>query len=378
MATISSKFFVQVIEDGTTLHGEMRATKSLTQAYKNPGCIPDWTVAGNQPTVYVTLQNGAAFTVPDATGTWYYNGNALTWTNNLNDEITGILPAGTFERLTAYTPPTGYSAGEYVPAIRIRKNLASSTNVDIDVIRYDGQKTLTTNPVTFSASLNVTITEWTEGGYIGVIDYLNGICDLDNTNTQVTCQAHLYDGDGNQVLSGVTYKWFFEGDASGATPRGTASSFVVSAADVVDYVMVRCEFYVTVDGVPTRVYTAYAGVDDTSDPEYIWITYNGQTGNSASLREGQQVDYKAWVGKADDPTYRDTRFTSFKVKLTDSTGSVITTTGLDGFADPDANGYRTLTFNPTTHEASWYVTYAVVYNAARKGLFGVVIASTAS
>ena len=370
MGTISNRFFVQVIEDGTTLHGEIRATKSLTQAYKNPGCIPDWTVAANQPTIYVTLQNGTSFILPDSTYTWYYNGTAITWTGNTSNAI-GNLPAGTFEKVTDYTP-SGYSSGQYVPAIKIVKNLANSTNVDIDVIRFDGQKTLSTNPVAFSASLNITITEWTEGGYLGIINFLNGIADIDSTNTSVTCQGILYDGDGNQVSSNVSYKWYFEGDP---TIKGTSSSLTVTDAQVVDYVMVRCEFYVTVEGVASRVYTAYAGIDDTQDPEYMWIRYNGANGNSASLREGESVVFSAWVGKADDPTYKYTQYTSFKVKLFDSDKNVITGS-VSGFNDPDAEGYRTLSVASSV--ATWTVTYAVAFTTAKKGLSGIIIASTAS
>lgn len=381
MGTISNRFFVQVIEDGATLHGEIRATKSLTQAFKNPGCIPDWTVADNQPTIYVTLQNGTTFILPDSTYKWYYNGNEITWNGNTSNAVAD-LAAGTFQKVTNYTP-SGYSAGQYVPAIKIVKNLANSSNVDIDVIRFDGQKTLSSNPVAFSASLNVTITEWTEGGYLGIINFLNGIADIDSQNTSVTCQGLLYDGDGTALSSGVTYKWYFEGDS---TVKGTAQSFTVTAADVIDYVMVRCEFYMTVEGVSTLVYTAYAGIDDTQDPEYMWIQYNGANGNSASLRENESVTFSIWVGKADDPTYKDVSFTSFKVKLFDSTGTVVTATSSTSYTvandstikkTPDGTtGYRTLDVSSAVATAKLY--YNDVFFLCKKGLSGVIIASTAS
>ena len=383
MGTISNRFFVQVIEDGTTLHGEIRATKSLTQAYKNPGCIPNWTVPANQPTIYVTLQNGTSFILPDSTYKWFYNGNEIEWEGNTSKAI-GNLPAGTFVKVTDCTP-SGYSSGQYVPAIKIVKNLANSTNVDIDVIRFDGQKTLSTNPVAFSASLNITITEWTEGGYLGIINFLNGIADIDSTNTSVTCQGILYDGDGNQVSSNVSYKWYFEGDP---TIKGTSSSLTVTDAQVVDYVMVRCEFYVTVEGVASRVYTAYAGIDDTQDPEYMWIQYNGANGNSASLRENEAVTFSIWVGKADDPTYKDTNFTSFKAKLFDSTGAVVTATSSTSYTvandstikkTPDGTtGYRPLDVNTTTGVATAKLYYNDVFYLCKKGLSGIIIASTAS
>lgn len=371
--TISNKFFVQVIDDGATLHGEIRATKSLTQSYTGTTCVPNWTVTDNQPIIYISLMNGTTFIVPDSTYTWYYNGTAITWDSNGKSNAVGSLVAGTFEKVTNYTP-SGYNTGEYVPAIKIVKNLASSSNVDIDVIRFDGQATLTTNPVAFSASLNVTITEWLEGGgYLGVINFTNGIADIDSTHTSVTCNAVLYNGDGNAITTGVTYKWYKEGDSSQV---GSSASLTVTDSMVVDYAVFRCEFWMTVDGTSTNVATARVGIDDTQDPEYMWIQYNGANGNSASLRSGESVSFTVWVGKADDPTYVYTTFTSFKVKLFDSTGATITADLKPTFADPDSSGYRTL--NVSSNKATFTVTYNIANTYGKKGLTGIILASTSA
>lgn len=376
-ATISNKFFVQIIEDGTTLHGEIRATKSLTQAYKDSACIPDWTQTANQPTIYVTLQNGSTFITPDSNYNWYYNGQLITWDSNGKSIAVEGLEAGTFEKVTNYTP-SGYSSGVYVPAIKIVKNLASSTNVDIDVIRFDGQATLSTNPVDFSASINITITEWMQGGgYLGIINFQNGIADIDANNKSVTAEGILYDADGNVVSDGLTRKWYFEGDS---TIKGTGSSLTITDSMVVDYVMVRCEFYMLVNNVETLVYTAYAGVDDTQDPEYMWIRYNGANGNTASLRKDESVTFSAWVGVADNPSEKNTDFGYFYVKLFNSNKELLLGT-IDGFTDPVSTdsssamyGYRVLQVSSAV--ASWTVTYAVGYNIGLKGLTGIILAST--
>lgn len=369
MSTISNKFFVQVIEDGSTLHGELRATKSLTQAVKGGSCVPDWTVAANQPIIYVTLQNGSSFVLPDNTYKWFYNGTEIEWTGNTSTD-------GLFQKVTDYTP-TGYSAGQYVPAIKIIGNLATANDsVDIDVIRFDGQKTLSTNPVGFSVSINVTIAEWSESGYLGLIEYTNstgttsGPTDITSDNLTVYLKGTLLNGDGDAVT--CTYKWYLEGDN---TIKGTSQILSVTEAMVTDYAVLRCEFYMTINGVNTKVYTAYATVDDTQDPEFMWITHNGQNGSAASLKDGESVTFSIWVGKADDPTYKDTRWSTFKAKFIDSTGSVIYS-ALANFAaiSGTGDGYRTLPVS--SNVATAVITYDDVFTKAKKGLTGYVLAQT--
>ena len=93
-----------------------------------------------------------------------------------------------------------YQSGQYVPAIKIAKNVASSDNVDIDVIRFDGQKTLSTNPIRFTASIDVSITELLKGGYMGLIYLAPGTTDKDissKTDT-VGLVARLYNSEGNE------------------------------------------------------------------------------------------------------------------------------------------------------------------------------------
>lgn len=374
METISNKFFVQVIEDGASLHGELRATKSLTQSYSGSACIPDWTVSANRPVIYLSLMNGTSYVTPDEGFKWYYNGTEIEFDSNgsSTEKTYGgyTLSAGTFVK-TTYT-----LSGRSMPALQIANNLASSSNVDIDVIRFDGQLTLSTNPISFTSAINVTITSWVEGGgYLGVISFRDGIADIDSTNTSVTCQAELYNSSGSQVTSGVTYKWYFEGEDDPAQ-NSTNPNFTVSDSDVVDYAVVRCEYWMTIDGTDTCVAVARVGIDDTQDPEYMWIQYNGANGNSASLRTGESVVFTAWVGKAGDPSYVNTSYTDFKVKLIDSTGTVITASLTPTFEDPDSTGYRTLPVS--SNKTTLTITFDLASTYARKGLTGIILASTSA
>ena len=55
MSSISNRFFVTALDDGTTLHGNLASDKSLSQAWSGTSAIPNWTIASEQPTIYLTL-----------------------------------------------------------------------------------------------------------------------------------------------------------------------------------------------------------------------------------------------------------------------------------------------------------------------------------
>lgn len=360
MSTISNKLFVQIIEDGTTLHGELRATRSLTQSYKAGTCIPDWTNASYQPTIYLSLMNGADVIAPDSGYKWYYNGTEIT-------------ASDTRFQITTYS-----LSGVSVPALKIVANLADSTNVDIDVITFEGQKTLATNPVPLKASINVTITEWIEGGYLGVIDFANGIADITRDNATVTATATLFDGDGDEVAD-ATYKWYIEGSS---TLLGTGKSITITESMVVDYAILRCEFYRVLAGqsTATLVFTKYAEVDDKQDPETMWVYYNGANSNTASLKDGQSVTFNIWVGKNDNTAVLASwASATYQIKVLNSKGVVVSdtvsgTSIFDHLPAADSNGYRTLSKN-ADNKAVAQITFNDVKLRCDKGLTGILIAT---
>lgn len=352
---ISNSFFVQVIEDGSSIRGEIRSTAPLAQAFNGGSCVPNWTPTGsNNPVVYIVLQNGGSYVLPDNTYKWYYNDEEILWDSNgksLAMNNNG-LAAGTFEKVTNYTPEM-YQSGQYVPAIKIAKNLASSDNVDIDVIRFDGQKTLSTNPIKFTASIDVSITELLNGGYIGLIylDIEQGTTDKDisSPTDTVRLQARLYNSDGNVVTSGVKYRWLINDTEKVA--KGTTSTLTVTASDIYDYGIVKCEFYITDNGVDTLVSSDYLEIDDTQDPQEMYFAYNGANGKAASLRSGESVTFNIWVANAGNPNqtqnHPDTSFTQWKVMLVDSNKQTLlqdlSAAQYGAYAAADANGYRALT-----------------------------------
>ena len=94
MSTVSNRFYVECIDDGATLHGQLLSNKSLTQAWTGTTAVPNWTTAANQPTIYVDLLDGNTSVEPDSGGTWYYNGVALEF-----DSTTHIDTTGKFEEV---------------------------------------------------------------------------------------------------------------------------------------------------------------------------------------------------------------------------------------------------------------------------------------
>ena len=367
------------MEDNSTLLGQLLPNPTPTQSYKDGTFIPNWeTNAASRPIIYLSLQNGASDITPDNGYTWSYNGSVITFSSETSTQTIG----GT--TYTGYVS-TGDTAGKFFkttyngkPALGIIGNLASSQNVDIDVIRFDGQKTLSTNPIDFSATINITITQWTSGGYLGVLNFPNGNI-ITSKGQQLTCSAILYNDNG--VVNNPQYEWYYEGDSQ---LQDTQSSFIVEESDITDYAVLRCDFYLTIDGTRTKVYSAYGSIDDQQDPEFMWIKYNGANGNSVSLRQNESVTFNICDGTADnsDPiTGGDPLsplYNYFKVKFLDSEGIVVTSTNSEyndsAFKITPDNGYRTLPVSNGVATAKVY--YDDVVTLCKKGLTGYVLAST--
>jgi hypothetical protein len=353
---------VTALEDGTTLHGNLVSTKSLTQAWNGNSAIPDWTVAEEQPIIYLTLLSGTTLVQPSGVGTWLYNGTTVVGDSRFEVTTYNVTYGGTTLAM---------------PALKIKGNLASGSNVDVDTIQYNGTYVIDSSGVDFSCSIQVRISAITANSTLGIINFKNGVSDITSAGQTITMNGVLYGSDGTPVTN-ITTKWYLNESTtptSGSTIDGVANSFQVNESQVVDHATVRCEFY---DASNNLKYTAYAGIDDMQDPEYMYIQYNGNNGNAASLRKGDTASFQIWVGKRDDagvlggsstPTYP-----IIKVKLLDGDGNLITASGLaTNIPDPDANGYRTLPMSGG--KGTITPNYATV-NAYGKNITGIVIAYT--
>lgn len=361
MSQISNRFYVTALEDGTTLHGNLASDRALTQAWNGTTAVPNWTDPNEQPTIYLTLLSGATLVAPASGYKWYYNGTEISDSDSR------------FQKTTKSVTYAGQTVT--MPALKIVANLASSSNVDVDMITFKGSYVINGSGIEFACDAQVRISSITANGKLGVINFVNGVSDITEAGQVIIMYGRLYNSDG-QAATGVTTKWYLNDSStptSGQTISGYTNAYQVSESQVVDHATVRCEFYDTSNNL---LYTAYAGIDDMQDPEFMYIQYNGNNGNAASLRKDETASFQIWVGKRDDaavlggtstPTYP-----IIKVQLLNGSGSVIMTTGLaTNIPDPDANGWRTL---PMSGGKGSITPHYNTVNGNGKNITGIVIA----
>lgn len=371
MSVVSNRFFVEAIEDGSTLHGTLVSDKSLAQAFTGTSCVPNWEESANQPTIYVDLLNGSDHVAADSTGVWEYNGTAITWNGNTSTD-------GRFQKVTDLRPE-GYTT--YVPAIKIISNLATSSNVNTDSITYRGSYTLSGSAIDFSLTTFVRITSVSATGIFGIIEFI-GSNIITEDHPIVSMRARLFDASNTELASSqFTTAWTMNGVSIGAgstiTVDGTSYPHGKQVADdssygisnvVIDNAIIGCTFTKTADG---SVYTAYESVDDQTDPEILMIYTAGAEGNSRQLHRGQEVLFQFWMAKVGDST-PDTTWTNFKVKLNDADGTEVTDP-ITGIPNVGADGYRPLTWDGSA--ASLTITYDVARSVFKKYLTGFIYAS---
>ena len=358
MGNISNTFRINVIDDGTSLHGNLVADKTLSQSWDG-GCSPDWhtNIAStpkvgtkDQPTIKLTLLNGTAQVgIDEITNVrWYYNDKGTdveivfqendttiqyTDENNVVQTVTGKLSTdGKFLKCTAM------SGSLQVPALRIVQNLASSTNVDIDTITIKGVYNAGNGGVEFSATVQIRITERVAGGYDGLV---YGVDSIVEKNQSLVLWGVLTGGSDSTVPA-YTTKWYVNGtySADGSTISGNTNAFQISEGQITGKANIRCDFLISNEVVATT----YAEVDDMYDNEDIQFSFDGSLTNSASMRSSNSdILVKMWVADNGTPNIVDPSWNQFKVQLIDANKQVIMTDPLEvQIPAPDSNGLRTL------------------------------------
>lgn len=368
MSTISNRFYVAALEDGTTLHGNLTSTKPLSQAWNkaSQSAVPNWTTPANQPVIYLTLLSGnTPITKSQVTGTWLYNGAAL--------------PAGKFSEVSNFTYT--YNGQQYTThALKIIDNLASDDNLDIDTITFNGsyKETASSTGIPFTATIQIRVSEMTEAtSNIGLIYFHNGVKDITESGQTITAYGQLYDASGNPVsAASYTTVWYVnDTQKSEGTYLSHVHAIQVTESEVTDYAVLRCDF--TFGG---STYSAYAEIDDMQDPEYLYIQVGpagtSATGNSASLRAGETVRVTTWVGTRDNAAVSATwSNATHKVQIVKANGTIATESGLGGIPNPDSgdttNYFRTI--NTTSSSKHYFdVSYTVVKNLG-SNITGVIL-----
>lgn len=365
MSSISNRFYITALEDGTTLHGNLAVKGSLSQAWNGQSAVPDWTVVENQPLIYLTLLSGGTLVAPSNDFKWLYNGVEITNSDTRFQKTTETVYYG--------------SQTATMPALKIVANLASSDNVDIDLITFEGNYIINGTGITFTATAQIRISAISTGSSLGVINFHNGISDITAKGQAVVAYGMLYTPDGTPD-NFVTTRWYLNDSSTptaGTTIQGHPNAYQVTETQVVDHATIRCEFYKGSD----LKYTAYASVDDMQDPEFMYVQYNGNNGNAASLRKGETASFQIWVGTRTDPTpiggTTYPTYNTIKVKLLDGDGQVISASGLaTNIPDAAADGYRTLPMS--AGKATITPHYDTVNGVGKKNLTGIILAETSN
>lgn len=377
MSTISNRFYVTALDDGTTLHGNLSSNKPLSQAWNGTSAVPNWETASEQPTIYLTLLSGGTLVQPASGFKWYYEGTQIDFSTDTR-----------FQQVT-YAVTYGNTTLN-MPALKIVSNLANSSNVDVDTIMFSGEYSANGAGIPFTCSAQIRISAITANDKIGLINFVGGISNITEPNQVITMYGRIYNSSGGTIDDAIT-KWYLN-DAQNPTQGTTitiggvayANAFQVSESQVTDHATVRCEFY---DASNNLLYVAYESIDDMQDPEFMYIQYNGANGNAASLRKDESVTFSIWIGRREDQTVlggtTNPTYKTYKVKLLDGDGIQIggtadpnSRTSVDQFNDADTNGYRTLVVS--AGKASATVTYAVANSPTygKRNLTGIVLAST--
>lgn len=376
MSSISNRFYITALADGTTIHGNLASTKSLTQSWNGTSASPDWTDTTpgqpnpESPTIYLILLSGSEYVQPTGTYTWYYNDVAIEDGNSL------------FEKIPNYQwqndKPT-------MPALHIKGNLASSGNTDVDTIRFAGNLDVNGSLVSFSASIQIRISEIKAGSNFGVINFVGGKSNITEKGETLTMYGKLYDSNGKSTSCAT--EWYFNesATATGGSPI-TVDEVIYENAyqvfeknplyperSVVDHAVVKCVFKVNGD----IKYTAYAFIDDLQDEEFLYIQYNGGTGNAASLRAGDSATFTMWVGKENDPEVlggaSTPEYNSIAIKLLDGDANEIGGS-VDNIPAPSADGWRYLEM--VSGKASCTISYGTVNGVGKKNITGIVKAES--
>ena len=383
MSSVSNRFYVEAIDDGSTLHGQLLSTKALTQAWTGNAAVPNWKVAGNQPTVYVDLMSGTSKVTPDAGGKWYYNNAEIEWEDA---SATAKSTDGRFQKVNNYPTSANPTA-----AIKIIDNIASNSNVNTDSLTYTGSYTLGGSPIGFSVSTFIRITGVSSAGIFGFVEFV-GSNIVTEKNQVVTMYARLFSADGNEIIATETGTPFSTAWKMNNTSIGNGetkdvggqryyNAKQISEANITDNSIIECDFsYVTtIDGTSTTLtYATFENVDDQTDLEQMYIQYNGGNDTSATLKRGGSITWDIWMGAQDDPTV-DTSWTQFYVKLLNADGAIVhnNITGIPSEITDSSDahyGWRPLTWDGSA--AHLTLTYDIVHDSStfKKYLTGIVLA----
>lgn len=394
----SNQCFIYAVGSGETLHPSLIPKAAFSQSYNssNSAFLPDWT-GGNGPVVYLSLLAGDMPKQPvggETGGTWYYNQDVLTFDGNGRCTNKTYTKNGTtyplFLRTVEQVPIPNTNPVQYVrmPALQINGNLATGGNIDIDNIRWVGQGELDGVNHDIDLTQPVRLSEWNGSGYLGQIVFTNGLNGAENgvnvirtANGKVYAKARLFkDAEVSQGAQGVhgDYRciWKLNGNVIGTDVYAVE----VSQAQVTDYAMLECLFYLWDDTAHANLLTtASDGIDDQQDPEFMYRNHelykNGSwgselRGHQCYVHKDEKARFVAWMGTTTDETVDDTW--TLSAKYCGINGNILAapsgnTAGIASLSGLTAsNGFYPMTKDNTTKK--WRTPLVTYDEASAQGM----------
>jgi hypothetical protein len=233
---------------------------------------------------------------------WKYNGTTITFTGDLSNAMGGIA-AGTFQK--------GRSAVDgdvQVPTLTVCKNLASSGNINADVIEFSAVVN-TGFDTAVAASIDIRIEEIEGDPFVSYISVNDGGVIDDNT-ASLTLTGILNKG-GNEQSSGVTYTWYKASGSAWTNINKSSKSITLTKADIDTQELYRVDFTVQSSVVATAAISVY----DESDPLVVVPNPDG----AEEVSSGSPViNYHPVVCKQGDTSQTPVSGYTFTYLLTNS------------------------------------------------------------
>lgn len=326
---ISNHFCLTAIQEGVTIQGSLRISGTLSQNFNaNTGkAIPNWKATQEDPTpaqpvVYLVARRGVSYIAANGinNGQWLYNDVVIEFdAQNKSTNFKDADNAPLFQKGTTTASLGGQTYS--VPCLTVISNLASATNIDLDTIGFKGSVEVAGKQMAFHCQVDVKIAQMTSQGFLGLISPESAI--ISEKGQNVTLTASLYAEDGSSPATWYC-KWYNAGTGDEYVAARNNHSLVVNEADVTDNLMVRCDFF-NDSSFNNRVATAFSSIDDTQDPEYLYISLNAANADfSGQLSSGETCTVTMWVATMEDSTAINTNYTSFAVHFYDGDQNEIT------------------------------------------------------
>ena len=269
---------------------------------------PDWTVNENQPVITPACTSSLGNKVTLSGFTWYYNGGAIAFPNDVES---GWTTSTNFEGKFQLNVEDG--------SLKIVKNLADANNPASDTLRCDCTAQMSGEKFSVSKSVNVLIQPMSAGAYTGFVTATP--TNLSSAAKQCTLTCALYDVSGKMASGAYTVKWYKANDMN--NDLGTSQTLTVSRDDVNHVQLFICDFYLA--NTNNKCTTAGILITDMADTFEVKHSISDTLGESGSVTATAAV-YKSKTNEVYDISSKSPSWNTgvYAADVTQSGGNITT------------------------------------------------------